>query len=330
MGATVREMKALGMYEQSVMVVISDNGGSVVDGGNNWPLRGAKKSYFQGGVKVPAFVHSPILSAAGRAGLTVSSLVHVSDWVPTLFEGVARNNTPPMLDGKGRVIKDNTGGFDGINLWPMIMGQENFKAFGEGGLYESMPLRTELLHNIDYLDDSTEDGWVSSLKEIPAAITLVSQSDNHTYKMMTGEGSYPWYDASSSDEYGLVYEGTSNSGEENTERTNYTFTRQTSWLFDLTVDPLEVVNLWFDEEYSSIRSHLSDRICYHWANTMVDTVYQSQVSSVDKAAMVTAYKEKGYFITWYRDEGPSTASSFSVSDFERSKVFHGCPLKFAS
>jgi arylsulfatase A-like enzyme len=32
-----------GMYENSVVVVVSDNGGSPIDGGSNWPMRGAKR-----------------------------------------------------------------------------------------------------------------------------------------------------------------------------------------------------------------------------------------------------------------------------------------------
>lgn len=35
------------MLDNSVLLFASDNGGSPTDGGNNWPLRGAKKTMFQ-------------------------------------------------------------------------------------------------------------------------------------------------------------------------------------------------------------------------------------------------------------------------------------------
>lgn len=58
-------------------------GGSVDDGGNNLPLRGGKRTLFEGGVRVPAFLHSPLLPRSAVGG-TYTNLVHVSDWLPTL------------------------------------------------------------------------------------------------------------------------------------------------------------------------------------------------------------------------------------------------------
>ena len=42
------------------LYLLSDNGGNTRNGGaSNLPLKGQKGTYYEGGVRVPAFVHSP-------------------------------------------------------------------------------------------------------------------------------------------------------------------------------------------------------------------------------------------------------------------------------
>ena len=66
-GDLVKSLKDNGMYDNSVIIFSSDNGaagnahGHGVGAGSNHPLRGAKGTYYEGGVRVPGFVHSPIL-----------------------------------------------------------------------------------------------------------------------------------------------------------------------------------------------------------------------------------------------------------------------------
>ena len=98
--AVVDELKAVeGAYENSVIIFASDNGGlpGQIAGGSNWPLRGQKFSPFEGGVRVPAFVHSPLLPAARRGGV-YDGLFHVTDWLPTLVR-LAGGAPPRNVDG---------------------------------------------------------------------------------------------------------------------------------------------------------------------------------------------------------------------------------------
>lgn len=94
--------------ENTVMVVSSDNGGSPWFGGMNYPFRGAKSTPFEGGVRVPAFLHdfssdkryfgSPVALNSHRV---YSGIAHVSDWYPTLarIAGIDEHLLPDKMDG---------------------------------------------------------------------------------------------------------------------------------------------------------------------------------------------------------------------------------------
>jgi arylsulfatase A-like enzyme len=65
-GATLDGLKAAGQYDNTIVFFTSDNGAQPGQGGTNFPLRGWKTSMYEGGVRVPAWVHSPLLPAAAR------------------------------------------------------------------------------------------------------------------------------------------------------------------------------------------------------------------------------------------------------------------------
>ena len=73
-------------YDNSVIVFISDNGArfiSTVEGADkpNYPLKGFKNTIYEGGARVPGFVHSPLLEQPGRR---YQGLLHMVDFLPTL------------------------------------------------------------------------------------------------------------------------------------------------------------------------------------------------------------------------------------------------------
>ena len=67
-GKVVDLLKQTGHYNNTIILFISDNGGRQMPESvpsPNYPLRGYKGSVYEGGTKVPAFIHSPLLNQTG-------------------------------------------------------------------------------------------------------------------------------------------------------------------------------------------------------------------------------------------------------------------------
>eukprot|EP00040_Diaphanoeca_grandis_P033414 m.204676 g.204676 ORF g.204676 m.204676 type:complete len:536 (+) comp32896_c0_seq1:391-1998(+) len=100
------------MWSTTVMVVSSDNGGDT-DCSSNYPLRGRKRTFFEGGVRAVAFIHSALLPASRRGGRMETAFIHVSDWYVT-FNALAGVVDNPDDSGPGRFK------VDGENVWPYL------------------------------------------------------------------------------------------------------------------------------------------------------------------------------------------------------------------
>lgn len=121
------------IYESTYILFASDNGGCPSDGSSNYPLRGGKFDYYEGGVRVPAFVHSYQLM--DRAGSTISSLFHVTDWLPTIMKianvsddqyelvsGIDGVNQLAVIKGNSIYARDQI--VLGLNRWHLPSGQQ--------------------------------------------------------------------------------------------------------------------------------------------------------------------------------------------------------------
>lgn len=92
----------------TIVLIFSDNGGPTNQGARNTPLRGAKASTFEGGIRVPAVIRWPGRIGAGKVS---PQLMTAWDVFPTL---AAAAQVPPQ----------NKLPFDGKNLWPVIEGKQ--------------------------------------------------------------------------------------------------------------------------------------------------------------------------------------------------------------
>ncbi|EDQ88865.1 uncharacterized protein MONBRDRAFT_32685 [Monosiga brevicollis MX1] len=127
-------LKSKGMWNNTLMVLTSDNGGYVKsflgdcdnntshgyacfngEAGANYPLQGGKYSTLEGGVRVNAFVSGGFVPEE-RRGTREDEMVHVADWYATFaaLAGVdptdhraAQHNLPPI---------------DSLNIWPLLSG----------------------------------------------------------------------------------------------------------------------------------------------------------------------------------------------------------------
>ena len=77
-------LKAAGMWNNTLLVYTSDNGGPagrLASGhsANNWPLRGGKTNFFEGGIRVTAFVGGGFVPKQAR-GTQLDGYIHIADW----------------------------------------------------------------------------------------------------------------------------------------------------------------------------------------------------------------------------------------------------------
>lgn len=109
-GRIVGELKRLGLYENTIIIFTSDNGGLSTSEGSptsNRPLRGGKGFTYEGGIREPLIVRMPGME---NAGSLCDSLVISTDYYPTILEMTGSELHPEQHK-------------DGISLWPILKGE---------------------------------------------------------------------------------------------------------------------------------------------------------------------------------------------------------------
>ena len=72
------------LWEDTIIILTGDNGGDISGGSCNYPLRGGKNTFFEGGQRVLTFVGGGKINNKQR-GKTLDGLISNVDWFPTIL-----------------------------------------------------------------------------------------------------------------------------------------------------------------------------------------------------------------------------------------------------
>jgi len=118
-GNVTNALKRKGMWENTLVIYSADNGGSMnpyESAANNWPLLGGKYSFFEGGIRVAAFISGGVVPLHLR-GTVNDGIIHIADWYATLcgLAGVDPTDTLASASGLPPI--------DSLNMWPFLSGE---------------------------------------------------------------------------------------------------------------------------------------------------------------------------------------------------------------
>ncbi|XP_076471143.1 arylsulfatase J-like [Babylonia areolata] len=92
-GNITATLKRKGIENDTLILYLSDNGGPLGHGSYNWPLRGGKSSFWEGGTRQRTIFVYPNGLKPQLVGTEYDGLVHVTDWYKTLYAAGRGNMT---------------------------------------------------------------------------------------------------------------------------------------------------------------------------------------------------------------------------------------------
>ncbi len=109
-GSVVKKLKDEGVWDNTLLLFFTDNGGAKVMEANNAPLRGFKHSFYEGGIRTPFIVTWPAQIKPNRK---IDTPIISLDILPTVLD--ALDVTPPPTAAR----------FDGRSLLPLLRGDSS-------------------------------------------------------------------------------------------------------------------------------------------------------------------------------------------------------------
>jgi arylsulfatase A-like enzyme len=177
-GAVIAKLKQTGVWQNTLLFFISDNGGPLAQTADNTPLRGGKHQDYEGGIRVPFVVCWPEKLKPGESQAVVSSL----DILPTALVAAGLSaeksldgiNILPLLRGEVAAPPRNlfwcSGGEEG--WWAVRSG--DWKLVGDRGKIGLFDLSKDVAEKNDQAPQMQEkvadltklhDGWLAKMAE---------------------------------------------------------------------------------------------------------------------------------------------------------------------
>ena len=103
MSKVVDALKANGLYDNSIIVFSTDNGGGASPSAV-YPWKGGKETFYERGVRAVGWVHSPHLE---KTNTEISQRIFISDWFATLLTVAGLESQVPSH-------------VDSYNVWPTL------------------------------------------------------------------------------------------------------------------------------------------------------------------------------------------------------------------
>lgn len=198
-GEIVKTLKKHDIYENTIIIYLSDNGGAKSMVADNKPLRGVKHDIYDGGIRVPFLMSWP---AQIKAGQETQSPVISLDILPTLLDAAG---LPALTDIDGEsmlpVVRGDKDNLDRPFFWNHGDGQtgiqlNNWKLVFNKGVTELYKISDDISESKNLLSSHPEkvqelqkiyDKWLSDMAPPMAKKTIVKWDPSKTKASKKGK-----------------------------------------------------------------------------------------------------------------------------------------------
>ena len=178
-GSVVKTLKDEGLYDNTLLFFLTDNGGSKSMGAINTPLRGFKQEHYEGGIRTPFFVSWPKRFAGGRV---IDTPVISLDILPT---AISAANLPmptttildgqsllPLIEGKADAMPRNFFWSEGGETGEYAIRSDNWKLIGFPDRQELYNLSADPFEKNNVIKDHADqvttlyavyDAWLTTM-----------------------------------------------------------------------------------------------------------------------------------------------------------------------
>lgn len=173
-GRITKALKDQGIYDNTLIFILTDNGGAPGMKADNTPLRGAKHSFWEGGHRTPFGI---VWKDKIKAGTVIDAPIMSFDILPTSLKAVGLDIPKVIVDGQDLMplVKGKVNSVHDELIW--YNGHANYAVLKDGWklVYDRVNRKSELETHLFYLpkDVSEENNIAASNPEKVAELTAI-------------------------------------------------------------------------------------------------------------------------------------------------------------